>query len=269
MTREKLEGHWFAALVDTAGPEPYSIKARFETWQLLVEFLAEQNALVEFWACGEDGDHKVRHIPAAELARLKQQPRQKPTSVTVTYQDQSSGKGVSYDLEFGFRAAASVQAADRACQRHRSIQLSAHRVLSARNAKGLPDALSQWAALQAELRQEQLPPFQLPPQPKDARDVFVAFEFEVDDQNNFAQAAGLYRASEVWKKIHDDTQVLLLHRSGENRSHEVLGFGRQGLSGPLRPLPNPILGQDVVELLWTHSKRRRGWGIPIQRTSAS
>jgi hypothetical protein len=63
--------------------------------------------------------------------------------------------------------------------------------------------------------------------------------------------------------------VLLLHRSGEKCSHEVLGFGRQGLSRPLRPLPNPILAQDVVELRWTHSKCRRGWGISIQRTSAS
>jgi hypothetical protein len=52
LRREKLEGHWFAALVATAGPEPYSIQARFETWQDLVEFLAEQNALVEVWACG-------------------------------------------------------------------------------------------------------------------------------------------------------------------------------------------------------------------------
>ena len=248
LTREKLEGHWFAALVATAGPEPYSIQHRFATWQGLVEFLARQNALVEVWACGEGGDHKVRRIPAAELAELKEQRRQTPTLITVTFQDPASRLGVSYDLEFGFHAAAAGQAANQAYQRHRSMQLSAHRVLNARNAKGLPDALAQWAALQVELRQEQLPSFQLPPEPKDARDVFVAFEFDVDSESDFARVAGLYRSSEVRKQIHDDAQVLLLQRSGEKRPREVLGFRRQGLSGPLQPMPNPILGQDAVEL---------------------
>jgi len=52
LTRERLEGRWFAALVATEGADPDSIRARFDTWQGLVEFLAGQNALVEVWACG-------------------------------------------------------------------------------------------------------------------------------------------------------------------------------------------------------------------------
>ncbi len=180
LTREKLEGGWFAALVAKDGPEPYSVQARFESWRRLVEFLSEQNALVEVWACGEGPDHKVRRVPATELAELSQRRHQMPTLITVTFQDPASRKPVTYDLEFGFHAAAAVQAANQAYQRHRSLQLSAHRVLSARNAKGLPDALTQWVALQAELQRKQLPAFRLPPEPKDARDVFVAFQFEVD-----------------------------------------------------------------------------------------
>jgi hypothetical protein len=91
LMREKLEGQWFAALVATEGAEPGSIQFRFKTWRGLVEFLAEQNALVEVWACGEAGDHKVRRIPAAELAEAKQQRHEPPALLTVTCQDRATG----------------------------------------------------------------------------------------------------------------------------------------------------------------------------------
>jgi hypothetical protein len=248
LTREKLEQRWFAALVTRQGPEPYSVRARFDTWRGLVQFLAEQSALVEVWACGETGDHKVRRIPAAELADLKQQRHEAPTLVTATFRDPETGKPNTYDLEFGFHAAEAVQAANQAYQRHRSLQLCAHRVLEARNAAGLPDALAQWAALKAELEQHHLPPFALPSPPKEAHDVFVAFEFEVDDQNNFLKVAGLYRASEIQRQIRDDAQLLVLQQAGEKKAREVLGFRRQGLSDRLERAPNPLLGRDVVEL---------------------
>ncbi|MGA2864839.1 MAG: hypothetical protein ABSF95_10165 [Verrucomicrobiota bacterium] len=248
LMREKLAGKWFAALVATEGAEPGSIQADFKTWRGLVEFLAEQNALVEVWACGEAGDHKVRRIPAAELAEAKQQRQEPPALLTVTYQDRATGQAVSCNLEFGFQAAATVRAANQAYQRHRALQLSARKVLSARNGKGLPDALAQWEALQTEFEQQRLPLAELPPRPKEPRDLFVAFEFAVDEQNNFLNVAGLYRDSEVRKKVIGDAQVLLLQRAGEKSAREVWGFRRQGLSDHLEPAPNAILGQEVVEL---------------------
>ena len=248
LMREKAAGEWFAALVSEAGPEPYAIHARFATWQGLVEFLAEQNALVEVWACGEGGDHKARRIPAAELAELKRQRHELPTLITATVPDPASHQGVTYALEFGLHAAAAAEAANRAYQRHRSLQSSAHRVLGARNADGLPDAQAQWAVLQTEAREHRLGAFEPPPKPKVPQDVFVAFEFEVDEQNNFVKVAGLYRASELGKRIRDDAQVLLLEREGEKAPREVVGFWRPGLGDHLERAPGSSLGRDIVQL---------------------
>ncbi len=62
LIREKLEGKWFAALVAAEDSESYAIRARFETWRELLEFLAEENALVEVWACTEAGTAKARRL---------------------------------------------------------------------------------------------------------------------------------------------------------------------------------------------------------------
>ena len=40
-------------------PNRMRIRARFETWRELLEFLAEENALVEVWACAEAGTAKA------------------------------------------------------------------------------------------------------------------------------------------------------------------------------------------------------------------
>src|SRR5437867_8944509 len=73
MIREKLDGRWFAALVETSGEAPFAIHERFDTWRGLVEFLAERNALVDVWAWGERGEGQPRRIPAPELADLHRQ----------------------------------------------------------------------------------------------------------------------------------------------------------------------------------------------------
>src|SRR2546425_1518345 len=67
MVREKLDGRWFAALVENSGEAPFAIRGRFDNWRGLVEFLAERNALVDVWAWGEKGGGQPRRIPAPGL----------------------------------------------------------------------------------------------------------------------------------------------------------------------------------------------------------
>ncbi len=248
LIEEKVERKWFAALVTWEDPEPYSIVARFDTWHDMVESLAEKGAVVDVWAYGEASEHKPRRIPGPELAELKHQPHEQPTFLTVTYVDQRAGRAVSYQLEFGFQAAEAVLAASRAYQRHRSLELSAHKILAARNAKGLPDATTQWTALQNEVRERNFPLSEVPAQPADVRDVFVAFEFAVDDQNNYSNAVHIVRDSEVQKKVIGNIQVLSIRKAGAKSARQVVGFRRLGLSDSLQPATNAILGQDVVEL---------------------
>jgi hypothetical protein len=248
LMRDKLKGLWFAALVSRQDEGPYSIHTRFGTWRELVEFLSEKNALVEVWAYGEAGVHSAHRIPAQELAMLKRQAHEQPTYVTVSYWDQEIGKALSFNLEFGFHAAQEVFAAETAYQRHRALQLSAREILGAKNASGLPDALKQWAALQTRLLQHQLSILEVPPLPTNPKDIFVAFEFEVDDQNNFSRIIRVYRDSEVQSKVVGDSQILVVRKADEKNTHEVVSFGRQGLSERLRPVPHSVTGQDVVEL---------------------
>ncbi|MGO9203690.1 MAG: hypothetical protein ACLQM8_24485 [Limisphaerales bacterium] len=248
LIREKLEGKWFAALVAVDDSESYAIRARFESWRQLLEFLAEENALVEVWACAEAGTGKARRMTPGELAELKRQAREPPTVITVTWRETGTGTVSSCNLEFGFQAAERVRAANQAYQRHRRYQLSAQRVLGARNAKGLPDAVAQWEALQAEIQAQRLPVATLPPRPAGSRDLFVAVEFEVDEQNNFVKVNGFWRDSEVGKRVVAGTQVLFLQRAGEKTRRDLMGFRRPVGGGPLEAVANPLLGRDVLEL---------------------
>src|SRR5881394_1160950 len=142
LVREKLDGRWFAALVEVSGDAPFAIKGRFDTWRGLVEFLTERNALVDVWASSEGGDGQVRRIPAPELGELQSQRHQRPTFVTVTYSDPLAAGAVTYRLEFGFQAAAFAREANEAYQGHRRMQLISRNVLGAQNAKGEPDAMA-------------------------------------------------------------------------------------------------------------------------------
>jgi hypothetical protein len=245
---EKLERRWFAALVSNEREALYSIEMRFATWRELVEFLAEKKAIVDVWAHGEAGEHEPRRIPAPELASLKRQAREQPTFVTATYREDASGKAVSYRLEFGFQAAEAVRAAEQAYQKHRSLELSSREILAARNGRRIPDALAQWAALQNAIRNHRFSIAETPALPTDPKDVFVAFEFEVDDQNNFARALRMYRDSEIQKTVLGESQELLVRQAGDARPREVVGFRSTGPGSQLEPATNAILGQDVVEL---------------------
>jgi len=246
--REKLEKRWFAALVAKDGPAPYHIEVRFPTWRELMEFLAEKRALVDVWAYGEGGERGARRIPAPELALLKQQAHEQPTFITVTYREGANGKALTFKLEFAFEAAEEILAAEQAYERHRALQWEVHEILRTTNSTGRIDALVQWTALQNRIRKQGFSVSEMPALPTDPADLFVACEFEVDDQNNFSRAVRLYRDSEIQSRVVGDTQILVVRKAVEKSSHEVMGFGRTVVLGQLRPLLNPILGQDVVEL---------------------
>src|SRR5439155_4745112 len=174
IVREKLGGRWFAALVETAGETPFAIHGRFDTWRGLVEFLAERNALVDVWAWGERGEGEPRRIPAPELGNLQRQRHERPTFVTVTYPDPVTRGVVTYRLEFGFQAAAAARTSNQAYQQHRQIQLISRTILAAQNAKGEPDAMAQWEALQTAVKTGQFQLLEIPSRSETALELLVA-----------------------------------------------------------------------------------------------
>jgi hypothetical protein len=248
LVREKIEGHWFAALVENSGEASFTIQGRFDSWRGLVEFLAERNALVDVWAWGEKGEVQPRRIPAPELGDLHRQQHERPTFVTVTYPDPATGVAVTYRIEFGFQAAAFVRSANEAYQKHRRIQLSSRMILGAQNAKGEPNAMAQWEALQTAIKTEQFPLLEMPPRPESPLDVWVACEYAVDDRNNFQTVVRFYRDSEIRRRVVGDSQMLVLQSAGQKTGREVLAYRQRGLSDQLEPISNPIPGRDAVEL---------------------
>jgi hypothetical protein len=246
--REKLEGRWFAALVGTSDDESVAIQGRFDSWRGLVEFLAERNALVEVWAWGEGLDGQARRIPAPELSELRRQRHERPTFITVTYPDPVTGKIVTYRVEFGFEAAAFALASNEGYQSHRKLQFAAREILDARNTKGQPDALAQWEALQASLSAKLCTVVDMPAPPQNPGEVWVACEYEVDDRNNFRRVVRFYRDNEIRRQVSGDMQILVLQKAGEQTGREVMAYHQRGLSDRLERVPNPIPGQDAIEL---------------------
>jgi hypothetical protein len=248
MVREKLDGRWFAALVGASADAPFAIEGQFDTWRGLVEFLAGRNALVEVWAWGEGVDGLARRIPAPELAELQRQQQERPTFVTATYPDPATGKPVTRRVEFGFQAAAFARAANESFQTHRRIQLVSRGILDARNAKGQPDAFAQWEALQSAVKAGQFPLLEMPSQPRSPQDLWVACEYAVDERNNFQTVVGVYRDSEIRRQVAGDLQMLVLRKAGDKIGREVMAYRQRGVSDQLEPVPNPIPGQDSIEL---------------------
>jgi hypothetical protein len=248
MLREKLEDRWFAALVAMSGAEPFSIHGRFETWRGLVEFLAGQDALVEVWVSSPEGEDGARRITAPELARLKSGRHEPPTHVTVTYRDEWTGAVIRCGLEFGFGAADAVAGLHAAYQRHRMLQLHAREILGARNAGGLPDAFAQWEALQAARRDGRFVPLEPIGEPWDARDLFVACEYEVDAGNNFRSVVRLYRNHEIRRHIVGERQALSIETAEQIGGRTVLAFAGRGVSDELEPVFHPLPGLTTVEL---------------------
>jgi hypothetical protein len=84
---------WFEKRPKTNGSPPW--------W--MTRFLRTQNALVDVWSYGEGGLGPARRIPATELWELKQQPREQPTFITVTYREQAAGAFASGWWSAGLR----------------------------------------------------------------------------------------------------------------------------------------------------------------------
>jgi hypothetical protein len=75
---------WFAALVSISPLDPLAIKCRFKTWKTFTDFIVNQDALVELWACSEGGLETARRIKATEVAEIRRQDRDVPLTVTLT-----------------------------------------------------------------------------------------------------------------------------------------------------------------------------------------
>src|SRR6185369_463294 len=105
LLREKIADQWFAALVKTKAPETFAIVRRFDTWKSLMDFIHDQDALVEVWAYPDGQIENARRIPATELASLKKKTREQPTFITVTYRDTVANELQTYRVEFSFKAA--------------------------------------------------------------------------------------------------------------------------------------------------------------------
>src|SRR5258708_8002019 len=80
--REKMQGKWFAALTAAAPDEAFSIQRPFGSWKELMDFLVENEALVEAWAYPEGGE-PARRVPATERTELKKQKREQPAFITI------------------------------------------------------------------------------------------------------------------------------------------------------------------------------------------
>src|SRR4030095_6587720 len=50
LVRQKLQDHWFAALVAMEPGERFAIRDRFETWNELLDFIQLHEAIVEVFA---------------------------------------------------------------------------------------------------------------------------------------------------------------------------------------------------------------------------
>ncbi|HEY0456049.1 MAG TPA: hypothetical protein VGE41_06710, partial [Verrucomicrobiae bacterium] len=246
LTREKKEAKWVAAL---ANETSLAISNRFATLQALLDFAQDHEALVEVWAYPEPG-HAARRIPATEMAQIKAQRHEQPTFLTLTFASEDR-KPITRRVEFSFRAAEAALLTQQGFRAHRGIQVAAQQVLSARNEVGKLDAEAQWEALSEAVFSGSLPMLEMPQQPRNAQDLFVAFEFEVNEQDQFTRAVRVYRESEIERRVIEEgkdnyLQVIIVKKPG--REWQARGFQVRGTTGELVPASNPVPGQDAVEL---------------------
>ena len=249
---EKVKGAWFAALLSSQPDRVFAVEARFESWKGLMDFLLEHEAVIEVWGYGEGQEHP-RRLTAPEVGRLKKQRREQPTFLTVTYRRSATGEVATNRLEFNFKAASELSTVSEGYERHRQTQLAAQAALGARDEQGRLDAGAQWEELARAAEEGRLPLALLPPKPSKPDDLFVALEYEVDRFNNFTNVVRIYRASEIQRRVVQEpdgqnTQVLILNRPGHGPPGEARGFRLRGGSDELEPAPNPVPGQDVIEL---------------------
>lgn len=249
LTRERLAGNWFAALISTNAPDGAVVRGRFDSWVGLMEYLAEREVLVEIWAPGEGPQGEARRLTAAELSHRQGQRHEGPTFVTVTLHDPAVGELTTYRVEFGFQAAQRALATVAAYERHRRLQLLCREILAAKDSSsGLPDALAQWEKLQATAADQRVAIAARAPRPRNRQDPYVAVEYHVDEQGLFAAVAQFLPASALQPRVRDRAQVLELRAAPGQTPREALGFQTRGVSDRLEPAPYPISGLDPVEL---------------------
>src|SRR5205814_5719016 len=130
-----------------------------------------------------------------------------------------------------------------AYQKHRHLQLVAHEILSAQNAKGEPDGNAQWQTLQGAVQAGRFAVAEMPNPPEDPRDVWVACEYAIDDRNNFQTVVRFYRDSEIRRHVSGESQTLILRKAGQKTGREATSYRQRGMTDELEPAPNPVPGR--------------------------
>ncbi|MBN9691225.1 MAG: hypothetical protein J0M24_13390 [Verrucomicrobia bacterium] len=252
LIREKLTDRWFAALVSVEPESRNAILGRFTTRRGFFEFLESQNPLVELWAYvaggpGEDG-LPGRRLTAEEVARVTETSPGTPTFVTVTWADaENSGKVRRARVEFGFAAADQALVRGLAYQRSRLLQQTARQILSARDKSGRLSAEAQWRELEREKADGGFVLVTPEPLPASATNLYVAFEFTVDDDSNLLRPVMVYRQNDIEREVLDG-QIRLRLRQPGGGIVTARAFRRTPLGDGLEPALSPISGRDFVEL---------------------
>ncbi|MFO1459755.1 MAG: hypothetical protein U1G08_10110 [Verrucomicrobiota bacterium] len=263
---EKLAGKWFAALVSLAPGTLNAIEGRFETRRGFFEFVENQGALVDVWAYTADGRMEDgiagRRLSALEVAERTEKSPDSPTFLTLTFPDASGGAPHRYRVEFGFQAADEALLRSIAYQRSRNLQHTAREILSARDGNQRLSAEVQWDALAEASHEGRFPLNPLPERPTGSTNLFVAFEFAVDDAGNFSRVVAAYREDDVEREVIEGQTRLWLRRPGGPRQY-ALAFKRTPMGDGLEGDPHPITGRDFVELRIENSAEPdpRRWNV--------
>lgn len=249
--REKLSAQWFAVLVRDSTPPSFTILRRFESWNRFMDFLQASDAIVDVWACNPTDSSGRRRLAADEINAMRKNRMERPTFLTITYQEPGRGIVVTNRVEFGLNAAKTALSANQSYLRHRQLQQKARAILSARDGEGNLTAQAQWESLSAAVRDGELAVELFPDQPGKPGDLFIAFEYALDEFGNFSRIIQAYRESDLQHRVirsadGGSAQVVALKKNGQPR--HARGFRRLAAGGSLIPAPNPIQGQDDVEL---------------------
>ena len=253
LAREKIHTNWFAALVCMDLTNSLAIERRFITWKCFLDFVEGRQAVVDFWSCAEGGLERARRLSGADLADFRKQPHAQPVITTLTFRVPEIGTVITQRVEFGFHAPGVVVAVQKAYQHQRELQLLSRDILRSRDALSRFSALAQWEALQVAMASGQISLIDMPSAPNNANDLFVAFEYEVDEQGLLNRPVRMWRESEVHRHVVREgsnryRQVLLLGQVGQNKPREVRAFQNRGVTNDWQEVPAPVPGQDFVEL---------------------
>ncbi|MBL9174736.1 MAG: hypothetical protein JNL10_14455 [Verrucomicrobiales bacterium] len=251
LVQEKLAGTWFAALVSLQPATLNAVEGRFETRRGFFEFVESQGAIVDVWAYTADGRTEEgvagRRLSALEVAERTENSPDSPTFLTLTFPDAAGGTPHRCRVEFGFQAADEALLRSIAYQRSRNLQQTAQQILSARDGHQRLNPEVQWDALSEATHEGTFPLDPLPPRPTGSTNLFVAFEFAVDDAGNFSRVVAAYREDDVEREVLEGQTRLWLKRPGQPRQY-ALAFKRTPLGDGLEADPHPITGRDFVEL---------------------